>query len=86
MPRVALTDEQRAQHEMDDLCRGILEAIEYTFVVKKKLTRGETAAALNIHPNTWTKWRAHNLSDGGSFRDVALALRKAGYQIKIEAR
>ena len=86
MPRVALTEDQRMQHEMDDLCREVLESIERTFLVKKKLTRGETAAALNIHPNTWAKWRAHNLSDGGSFRDVAMALRKAGYQIKIEAR
>lgn len=86
MPRVAITDEQKAQFEVDRLCKSVIDSIEHTFVVKKRMNKGETAAALNLHPNTWMHWRSHNLAEGGSFRDVAMALRKAGYKITIEAR
>ena len=85
MPRVALTDEQRAQHEMDALCREVIGLIESTFLIQKRMNKAETAAALSLHPNTWMNWRKNNLESCG-FRDVVQALRKAGYQIKVESR
>ena len=85
MPRVALTDEQRAKYELEDLCSSVIESIEYAFMVKQKKNRKETADALGVCQNTWTNWRKSNLESCG-FRDVAMALRKAGYQIKVEPR
>lgn len=86
MPRVALTDEQKARYEVDDLCKSVIESIENEFLVKRRLQRGQTAEALGLHTNTWFKWRTNNLAGCGSFRDVAMALRKAGYKITIEKR
>ena len=86
MPRVALTDSQRLEHRLDDLCRTVLEAIEVKFMVKDKMTKKQTAAALSLSPNTWCNWRSSNLDGSGSFRDVAKALDAAGYRITIEPK
>lgn len=86
MPRVALTDSQRMENRLDDLCRRVIEAIEIKFMVKDKLTKKETAAALSLSPNTWCNWRSSNLDGSGSFRDVAKALDIAGYRVSIEPK
>lgn len=86
MPRVALTDSQRQEHRLDDLCRGVIEAIETTFVIKKRMNKQETAFVLGLHPNTWANWRTDRLSSGAKFRDVAKALDAAGYKLIIEPK
>lgn len=86
MPRVALTDSQRIENRLDDLCRSVIQAIEIKFMVKDKLNKRETAAALSLSPNTWCNWRSSNLDGSGSFRDVAKALDAAGYRITIEPK
>lgn len=83
MPRVPLTDAQRQEYRLDDLCKSVIENIEIKFMVKGKLTRKQTAEALSISANTWNNWRTRGL---GGFRDVAKALDTAGYRLVIEPK
>ena len=83
MPRVALTDGQRQEHRLDDLCRSVIETIEVKYMVKGRLTRKQTAEALSLSANTWNNWRTRGL---GGFRDVAKALDTAGYRLVIEPK
>jgi hypothetical protein len=85
MPRVGLTEEQTLHNEAESLCKTALESIEQTFVVKRRMNKQKTADALNLHRNTWANWRTRKL-DGVPFRDVAIALTRAGYKVTIEKR
>lgn len=86
MAKVALTEQQKMRDSTESICKSVIDAILYTFTVKKRLKKAETAEALGLSTNTWYNWRSDSLLNRASFRDVANALYKAGYQLKIEER
>lgn len=86
MAKVALTDKQKMDRELDAVCLGIIKTIRGVFNGDKFMNEKETAKAIGVNPDTWCSWQKKNIAPGVDFRKVAAALYKAGYTITLEPR
>ena len=82
MAQVCLTKKQKEQAAVNAIWKKAVDSIAETFEAHKDMTKQETAEAIGVGLNTWPRWKSGKTV--GNFKDVATALYRAGYEIKIE--
>lgn len=84
MPRVALTQQQKEQNAVADVCKHLLDGLN----MKRGLSRKTNEAfckMIGISPTTWWRWNNGGVAEA-EFGKVVTAAVRAGIEIKVEIK
>ncbi|MCD7887788.1 MAG: hypothetical protein LUG44_09300 [Clostridiales bacterium] len=81
MPRVALTQQQREQNKIDDICKLMLDELN----MKRGLLRvtdEEFSKKIGVCRNTWRQWNKRGIL-GAEFGQVIQAAVRCGLTVEV---
>lgn len=84
MPRVALTQQQKEQYAVADVCKKLLDGLN----IKRGLSRKTHEAfceVIGISPTTWWRWNNGGVAEAEFGRVVTAAMR-AGLVFTVEVK